>query len=1032
MSRTSPSVQAVELGIAIRAGDQNAMAVGLRTLASQPGSRSANEIRRLAGLGERLLSFYQESEKELTAEGRDFLTLLVRKISGLLEAVDDERDDLDLAAWQERLAELCPVQSLEENPCPVDVRAADQSDQGADLLNRDLVEIFTEEFQSQLTALQEWMNLLQECPPGDPKVNRIRDQIDDCINTLSDNCRNLEFDELASCVEACQSRLHAAQTETERASAYTWFCNSWDWLRMALNEIIERGHYSAELARRMQAAGVANSLPGLPSGHSPKIKQVMARSGPYDECDAGIQQTFVAETEGILGRLGRTLAHWHEGGPEAEALASIRREMHSLKGAVTAAGLDPVAHLIHQVEALLAPARTEDGPERPELRGLLQEMHGELVHMLSAGNALRVPGLSILQQKVSRYLLLASWEKEYQSAFAEVADSWQGWLPDLDTGCTEGVPEERRLDPSHLSELIHASGELDLVWSELSHALDATRMNLELLRVSRQSLQAGVEEIESGRDITVEADRNRQEQPGRVLSTSPKSGVRLGGRLEQLRRVEQELKRHVSTIGTVLEQQRNLSDRLRTGLKSAGRVALGDYLPHLRYLVREIARKYDKEVDLECTGGDIQVDRSVMESLMSALGHLIRNAIVHGIESSATRQQAGKVPRGTISIEMSVQGDDLTIHFRDDGAGLPLDRIRSHAEELGLGDARELMGAAGWLPVITRAGFSTVETATLESGRGMGLNVVSHVIRDLGGTMRLEHTPGAGVAFHLRLPVSLAVTPALLIRVGPWKFALRSYGVDRLCSVRREEINLDGEEPVIQVGGEPVPVVWLPSATDHAVGMDGSTVPVVVVRLAHGRAAFGVDELVGSVDLLGRSPGTQLLSIPEISGVSVLPDSSIILILESEALLRRLRADGRFPEGRDPKPDLEGPGLVLVVDDSAVVRMVMQRDLELQGIAVDTAEDGLRALEMLERNVYDVILTDVDMPRMNGLELLEQVRAMQDIPQPVVVMVTSDSSEEVRHRALQLGADGSMTRPCPPDELDRMMRQCLKKKRRGT
>ena len=923
---------------------------------------------------------------------------------------------------------------------------------GLDILDQDLREIFTEEFGRHIETLEQSLDALQESPPGEAGVEDIIEDIEDCVYTLGDNCRNLGFDEVAAYAEGSLGPLRDAVDGGDLESAGAGFRSGLGLLRSARDEIVARGGYSRELADRLLAEAGGPPEPGegrQPTHADPAWTAPESADVAKEAIDADIQQIFLDESRGILGRINQSLMRWRERGPEQENMAAIRREFHTLKGTAAAAGRDGMSHLIHRVETLLDNFQGQNLSGQSELLGLLEEIHDGLsaeLGLLESGDGAHLPGL---KRRISDFptdgevetAQEAQHDPEEPAGSAPDPGSWRSLIPDggkalgVATPADPGPGVARGAHHSDLAVLTHASGEMDLVRMQLHNSLDATRMDLELLRISMISIRDGLREVETevctrllpeaeeGDGGTDDApDPERSDRDARLR----KQFRELSGRLEQLDRVEQELVRRAAGIDAALEHQRNLGDRLQSGLRSARMVTLGEYFPHLRHLVRETARKAGKEASLEFQGGDIQIDRQVIESMMAPFEHMIRNAVIHGIEEGDVRQQSGKDPEGSISISISLQGSELVVGFSDDGRGLAMDRITARAGELGLLDNDGLVSETNVLKIITQPGYSTSEELSLEAGRGVGMEIVYQTVRDLGGSMQMTHAPGQGVGFHFRLPVTLAVTPALMVRVGKWRFAFRSRSVERLVRISRDEMQRDGDRWSIEVDGVRVPVVLLEERLDiNADQVDPSIVLVVIVRLVDRLAAFEVDEFIDSIDILSRNPGTQLLSIPEISGVTVLSDSSIVLILDPEAFIQRIGAEAEIPLTDGMAAVAGDLRRVLVVDDSAVVRKVMQKDLEADGLEVDTADDGVSALEMLDKHPYDVVLVDIEMPRMNGYELLERLRENPYEPNPVMIVITSGSGEEYRRRALELGADGCITRPYDLAALNRLMRDAV-------
>ncbi|MGI9317154.1 MAG: hybrid sensor histidine kinase/response regulator, partial [bacterium] len=502
--------------------------------------------------------------------------------------------------------------------------------------------------------------------------------------------------------------------------------------------------------------------------------------------------------------------------------------------------------------------------------------------------------------------------------------------------------------------------------------------------------------------------------------------------LDQLAKVERDLGNRASNFGGVLQQQSHLGDQLQSGLMSARMVLVGESLPRLRYLVRETSKQADKKIEFEFHGGDIAVDRQVIETMMAPFEHMIRNAVIHGIESVEERTRNGKSKVGRIAVSLVQQGSELVVEFSDDGRGLDVEKLSARAVELGLVHDQNNVSEVELLQVITQPGYSTSDSLSMESGRGVGMDVVYQAVRDLGGSMSLLNRPGNGVTFQFRLPVSLAVTQALLVGVANWKFAIQSRTIERLMRVPANEIFEQNNQRMVAVDDLKLPLLSIRDRLgEPPFPGKRNYVSVVLVRLADRLAAFEVDQFEDSVNIVSKVPGKQLDSIPEIAGVTVLGDSGIVLILDPESFVDRIAPlqDTAEDEARS-LGRAASLRRVLVVDDSLVVRKVMQKDLEADGLEVETAVDGLNALEVLDRSNFDIALVDIEMPRMNGYELLEKLRQHSRCSDLPVIIITSRSGSQHKKRAVELGADGYITKPYDISALDQLMRQVVDNKRK--
>ena len=613
----------------------------------------------------------------------------------------------------------------------------------------------------------------------------------------------------------------------------------------------------------------------------------------------------------------------------------------------------------------------------------------------------------------------------------------------------ESVAGSLRIENKKLSDLLNFSGELGLTRTQLKNILDGTRTELDVLRGSMRQIRDGL------RDLEFEADAQMRSLPeGRDQTSDDESfdplqldrysrlqarAREVNQQLDSLARSERLLSDRASDLDSALIQQLHLGEQLQDGLMSARMISINDYMPRMRQLVRETSRRSGKSVGFSVQGEEIEVDRQVMDAMMPAFEHMIRNAIVHGIETEEIRSAAKKAKQGNINLEIVQQGSELLIEFMDDGFGLDREKLVEQALENGFIKSKDDINDEHLLQVIVQPGYSTAESITLDSGRGVGMDVVYQAVRSLGGSMAVSSEAGLNTRFQFRLPVTMTVSQALLVKVGSFRFSILTRTIDRVMRIREEDIeSIDGQH-FVTIGDSQIPIINLA----QRMGVSSlSTADVykslVVVRLADRIAAFEVDQFEETLEIVTKSPGTQLTSIDGVVGVTVLADTSIVLILDPGQFLDRavLQGESVMPsiakiesasspvvENVDTSELLQK---VLVVDDSLVVRKVMQRDVESIGVEVITAVDGVNALEVLEESdEIDVALIDLEMPRMNGYELLVKLREDSRFIDLPIIIITSRSGDLHRERAIGLGADHYITKPYNLQELKQVMEQLV-------
>ena len=474
---------------------------------------------------------------------------------------------------------------------------------------------------------------------------------------------------------------------------------------------------------------------------------------------------------------------------------------------------------------------------------------------------------------------------------------------------------------------------------------------------------------------------------------------------------------------TLLTQQARVTTTVQDGLMQTRMVPFQRYVPRLARIVRQACSDSGTVGELAIEGAQEELDRQVIERMLAPLEHLLRNAVVHGIESPEERAGKGKPETGRISLQLQREGSEVLIQVADDGAGLDLDRIRQKARELGILAEGESLSDGDAMELILRPGFTTAGELTHAAGRGVGMDVVNDQVKKLGGSLRIESTLDEGSRFILRLPYTLAVTHALIVDVGEETFALPLPTVEGITRVPKDQLLelLTSDDPRLDHGGVSYRLQHLGSfvgAAPSSLPEDDNFVSLVLVRAGESSAALLTDTLEGSREVVVKTLGPHLVGIPGISGATILGDGRIIVILDVGTLIRSQKDVGTLVQPTE-QPEPARPVTALVVDDSITMRRVTQRLLERHGIRVLTARDGMDAVTVLQDHIPDVILLDIEMPRMDGYQFATHVRndpSARDVP---IIMITSRSGEKHRARAIEIGVNDYLSKPYQEDQLIR-------------
>jgi chemosensory pili system protein ChpA (sensor histidine kinase/response regulator) len=522
--------------------------------------------------------------------------------------------------------------------------------------------------------------------------------------------------------------------------------------------------------------------------------------------------------------------------------------------------------------------------------------------------------------------------------------------------------------------------------------------------------QASESESTSGFD-PLEMDRfSRLQQLSRTLTES----------LHDLSNIQSNLQTYAGEAESALQQQARINANLQEGLMRTRMIPFSTQAARLRHITRQTGRELGKRVELQITGTDVGVDRTVLERMMGPFEHMIRNSLDHGIGDAEERRRAGKRPDGKIVIDTSQEGTEIVIRFSDDGRGLAIDAIRRRAIEQGLMAEDSDLSDDELIQFILVSGFSTAHTVTHLSGRGVGMDVVENEVKQLGGSMAVHSTRGEGTTFTIRLPVTLSITQALLIHVGEQKFAVPLSAVVNIIELPLERLSISaGKTPLLNYDDKVYSFMHLGNRLGiYSEPRNGGKVPILLSRIGTRDVALQIDGLGGTKEIVVKPLSPQLSELKGLAGATMLGDGTVLLILDigglwltDQALQVEHVAPVRSQQEASRRP------VVMVVDDSLTVRKVTGRHLQKRGMDVLTAKDGVDAIEQLQDRSVDVMLIDIEMPRMDGYELTSRIRSESRLKHIPIIMITSRAGEKHRKRAFDLGVNSYMSKPYQEDEL---------------
>jgi chemosensory pili system protein ChpA (sensor histidine kinase/response regulator) len=598
-----------------------------------------------------------------------------------------------------------------------------------------------------------------------------------------------------------------------------------------------------------------------------------------------------------------------------------------------------------------------------------------------------------------------------------------------------------------LDRLVNQTGEVMITRSRMDAEVTQLRSSLKDLSDNLDRLRSQL------RDIELQAEGQMQ---SRLAQAKEQDATFDPLEFDRFTRVQELTRMMAESVNDIATVQRNLvrsvestedgliaqtrqTRELQRDLLRTRMVEFEGISERLYRVVRQAAKDSGKQVRLDIEGGRIEMDRSVLDRMTPAFEHLLRNCVGHGIEPPEVRQRAGKPPEGQITVRLGQEGNDVSVVFEDDGAGLNLAKIRAKAVERGLIAPHHPLSNEEAGQLIFAAGLSTAAEVTGLSGRGIGMDVVRSEVVALGGRIETSTQPGLGTQFRMVLPLTTAVTQVVMLRAGEFSFGVPSGLVEVVRRVSPKELAQAYDRQSLTVAGEEVPFYWsgaLLQTSRQTEATPGRTLPVVVFRSAAQRVAMHIDEVLGNQEVVVKNLGPQLSRLPGLAGITVLASGAAALIYNPVALSKVYGKEvqawlgvGQPPVapvvpgsavavaaplervlGRmEAKPD--AVPLVLVVDDSITVRRVTQRLLQREGYRVSLAADGLQALERLQEELPSVVLSDIEMPRMDGFDLVRNIRADQRWVNLPVIMITSRIAEKHREHARDLGVDHYLGKP---------------------
>ncbi|MDQ8023277.1 MAG: Hpt domain-containing protein [Moraxellaceae bacterium] len=761
-----------------------------------------------------------------------------------------------------------------------------------------------------------------------------------------------------------------------------------------------------------------------------------------DDLDEQLLPIFFEEADELTAEIEATLRQLRSQPDDAEAMKSLARSLHTFKGSARMAGAMRLGEFIHELETHLEAdlLAQKAGPQ------LVDQMENGIDAIGAQLTALRNPeaaaaaaaqvtaaGAPTVEEEaaVSFGMPLAAEVSQPAAAVAAPAAQAVQLAPapadELET--VQGTRPNLRVRADLIDRFVNEAGEISIARTRVEGEMRTLRRSLldltenvirlrnqlrevEISAESQMQSRIAAAESQHAEFDPLEFDRfTRLQEVTRMMAES----------VGDVTTIQQNLLRNLDAADTALHSQGRLSRDLQQALMGVRMVPFDDLADRLHRVVRQTAKELGKRANLDIRGGRIEIDRSVLDRMTAPIEHLLRNAIAHGVETPDVRSANGKSEIGQITITLTQRSNEISLAMADDGRGLNYERILARGREAGLIQSGDQPTDSQLTQLIFEPGFSTAETVSGVAGRGVGMDVVKNETLAVGGRIDVSSTPGQGAQFLIHLPLTLAVTQALLVRAGGRTFAVPSNMVEQALELKETPLQEIRDRGYAEWKTQQYPFRYLPRLLG-----DTATQPeqgrfhwVLLLRAGNETLAMHIDELRGNQEIVVKNAGPQFTRLQGYTGATVLPDGEIALILNPVVLAGRYRISEEKGDGDEfaPVADTYEVPTVMVVDDSLTVRKITSRLLEREGYRVVTAKDGVDALEQLVELKPDVMLLDIEMPRMDGFDLARNVRAdekLRDIP---LIMITSRMADKHRNYAMEIGVNHYLGKPYQEEHL---------------
>jgi chemosensory pili system protein ChpA (sensor histidine kinase/response regulator) len=957
---------------------------------------------------------------------------LVARVQSILRGESAPSDDRVQEPEQPAGAEIA------EAPPEESADAPDLSETLTQASDDDLIGIFLDEGLEIYDAISECLDQWRDEPEELTGLTQLQQE----LHTLKGGARLSDVDPIANLAEAWSDALDPLISGSNNQKTLLKLSDrALGSLKTMLNSL-EQGSKPEPDADLIEDFRVAHEVAAEKTAAPREESQ-------QEAIDPEVLEIFLEEAGEIMDQLEQLLDDWRKEPANHTFNQEAQRALHTLKGGARLSQLTQLGDRAHAFETRLIDLGG-NAPDESQWQAITED-HDAIISLVAEIRKGYESGMGVSSAKAEQPAPAPAAPKpkkpeeptppaqaEKPVAPAPKPGKSPAKVRKQAAEAQRAAQETIRVSAPLLDELVNLAGEtsitrgrLEQQTSDFGHTLDEMAATIERLREQLRRMEIETEaqilfsaEKEHGPDYgddfdPLEMDRYSSiQQLSRALTESS----------SDLADLRETLSDRVRDTETLLVQQSRINTELQEGLMKTRMIPFASMVPRLRRIVRQISGELGKKVDFDVRNAEGEMDRNILERMIAPLEHMLRNALDHGIESPADRKQAGKPETGEVTLSLTREGGDVVLRMIDDGAGIPSSVIRDKAIRQGMLREDEDLSEREILQFILQPGFSTAQQVTQISGRGVGMDVVASEIKQLGGSLDIDSAVGRGTTFTVRLPFTVSVNRALMVSTGEDFYAIPLNTIEGIVRVSTYELEeyYKPDAPMYEYAGQEYRLQYLGSLlnSDHHPKLQGQALPlpVILVRGAEQPMALQVDNLMGSREIVVKSLGPQFSSVRGVSGATILGDGNVVVILDLPAMIRSDILSERqrlanLEKARESARYEEQATVVMVVDDSVTVRKVTSRLLERNGMEVITAKDGLDAVAQLQDHKPDIILLDIEMPRMDGFEVASFVRHDDSLREIPICMITSRTGEKHRERALAIGVNEYLGKPFQETEL---------------